>query len=267
MPNSAMKFFKKYDLHVVIAGGLVIAVALTVFDKSREFGVNLFTEISGVALTVFIINRILERRERQKRVSIDQRILREVQAIIASYFSIWKHLAWQYLPDETIRNQGDLRRVYERLIKSTDLNDQFKIVSTHHPESWKLFFHNKSIRDCFRNYYEILENNIRLFINDYKTFLEPELLDCLLNIMEGTYFKNIYMMCFEEEMEKILIELEQNTDRLESHLNSDELDHLHQFVELMNYSQRLKSTISKFTESSVELYQIKKYFIHPSQFA
>jgi hypothetical protein len=267
MRNSVTNFFKKYDLQVVFAIGLAVAGVLITFDKSREFGVNLVTEISGVALTVFIINKILERKERQKRISIDQRILRDVQVIIASYFSIWKHLAWQYLPDEKIRNESDLLRIYPALVKSTDLNDQFTVVSTHHPESWKLFFHNRSIRECFKNYYETLENDIRSFINDFKMFLEPELLDYLLNIMEGTYFKNIYMMCYEEEMEKILIELEQDKDRLESHISSNELNHLYQFLELMKYSKRLKSTISKFSDVSVELYQIKKYFIHPAQFA
>lgn len=55
-------------------------------DTSKEFGVNLFTEITGVAITVFVINKILERKERQKRIAIDQRILRELQSIIASYF-------------------------------------------------------------------------------------------------------------------------------------------------------------------------------------
>jgi hypothetical protein len=267
MSNAALKLFKKYDLQVVFACGLLIAITLIAFDQSREFGVNLFTEISGVALTVFIINKILERKERQKRIAIDQRILRDVQAIIASYFSIWKHLTWLYMPDEKVRDGNDVLRIYPNLVKSADLNDQFIIVSTHHPESWKLFFHNRSIKDCFKNYYETLENDIRLFIIDFKMFLEPELLDYLLNIMEGTYFKNIYMMCYEEEMEKILIELEQNKDHLESYVSSDELSHLHQFLELINYSKRLQSTISKFSETNVELYQIKKYFIHPAQFA
>lgn len=262
-----MKFRKRnFDLSLVLGGSLLIAIVLMTFDKSREFGTNFFTEIIGVTITVFVINKILERKERQKRISIDQRILREVQSIIASYFSIWKHLAWQYIPDEKIENEIDLLKVYPRLVKLSGINERLEVVSIHHPESWKLFFHNRSIKECFENYYSTLTSEIQLLINDFKMFLEPELLDSLLNIMECQYFKNILMMS-QEGTEKILIELEQDTNRLESYISPDEQSHLHQFIGLMDYSKRLNYMIDKFIDVNVELYQIKKYFIHPSRFA
>jgi hypothetical protein len=266
MRNSVMKFLKKYDLHIVFASALVIAVVLMLFEKSKELGTNLLTEVTGVAMTVFIINKILERKERQKRISMDQRILREVQSIIASYFSIWKHLTWQYLPNERIKSEEDILRIYPDLVKMTSLHEKFDLVAIHHPESWKLFFHGRPIKDCFENYYDTLSHDIRVFIDDFKIYLEPELLDCLLNITEGTYFKNLYMMCHETEAESILIELEQNTDRLESYVSADDVAHLKQFLELINYSKRLKNTINKFGAEGVDLYQIRQYFTHPAQF-
>jgi len=261
-----MKFLKKYDLQFVFAVCLVVALLLMLFEKTKELGTNLFTEISSVVLTVFIINKILERKERQKRVAIDQRILREIQSIIASYFSIWKHLIWHYFPSEKIENEDDIFRLYPRLLEVTRINEEFEIVSTHHPESWKLFFHHRSIKDCFKNYYETLNGDIQLFINDFKIFLEPELLDYLLDIMESEYFKNIYMMCYEEGTEHILIELEQDVNKLDSYFNPAESKHIQQFQELISYSKKLRSTIVKTISTNVELYQIKKYFIHPAQF-
>jgi hypothetical protein len=262
-----MKIRKQnYDLRLILGATLLFAIVLMTFDKSREFGTNFFTEITGVAITVFVINKILERKERQKRISIDQRILREIQSIIASYFSIWKHLAWKYLPGEAIENGNDFVRIYPRLVELSKLNEQFEIVSIHHPESWKLFFHNKPIKECFENYYLTLTGEIQLFINDFKMFLEPELLDALLNIMECQYFRNILMMS-QEGTEKILVELEQDPDRLDAYISQDDVAHLHQFLGLMDYSQRLNTMIDKFTDVNVELYQIKKYFIHPSRFA
>src|SRR5436189_196357 len=91
-----------YSLPIVFA--VCFAVCLSAFAIDKELGINLLTEIGGVALTVFVINTILERRERQKRISIDQRILQEIQVILASYYSIWKHLYWQYAPDEKMED-------------------------------------------------------------------------------------------------------------------------------------------------------------------
>lgn len=258
-----MKLLKKYDLHFFLGGSIIVTIFLIAIDNVREFGINLFTEIVGVAMTVFIINKILERKERQKRISIDQRILREVQFIIASYFSIWKHLIWQYLPKENIENEEDLLRIYAKLVSLSNMEDQFKIVSIQHPESWKLFFYDISIKKCFHNYYTILDNDIHSLIDDFKLYLEPELLDCLLNIIEGSYIKNIRTID-HEGTEKVLTDLGQNVTKLESYISPNEPDHIHQFLALMKYSTRLKSMISEFKEVKVELYQIKNYFGYPA---
>jgi hypothetical protein len=235
------------------------------FDNSRSIGQNLFTEITGVAITVFVINKILERKERKRRIAIDQRILRDVQSIIASYFSIWKHLVWQYKPNEKIESEHDFLRIYSELVKSTNLTDRFEVVSIHHPESWKLFFHNRTIKECFENYYTTLTSEIQLFINDFKMYLDPELLDTLLNIMESQYFKDIYMMNQEETI-KIVIELDQDSNQLESYMGAEANTHVHQFLELIQYSESLWKMINRFTDVNVELYQVKKYFVHPSKF-
>src|SRR6185436_19970022 len=96
----------KFSLRLVFGVSLIVCLSALYFDK--ELGLNLLTELGGVAITVFVINNIIERRERLKRISIDQRILRELQYIIASYYSIWKHLCWQYLPLNKIENEIDL---------------------------------------------------------------------------------------------------------------------------------------------------------------
>lgn len=262
LQNPTIRFFKKYDLRFVFVGSLIVSVILLQFDKTKDYGLNLFSEITGVALTVFIINKMLERRDRQKRIPIDQRILREIQSITASYFSIWKHLVWQFLPAEEVKSGEDLHRIYPRLISLANIHQQFEMVSIHDPESWKLFFHNKSIKDCFHNYYETLTTDLKAFVSDYKMYLEPELLDYLLTIVDSQYFKAIHMMS-QEGTEKVLIEWKQDPNKLESYLAVDDLCHINYFIELVKYSQRLQSTISRFSDTPGELYQIDRYFIHP----
>ena len=260
-----MKFrAKNYDLRIILGVTLLLGLTLMAFEKTRELGTNLFTEIAGVAITVFVINKILERKERQKRITIDQRILRETQKIIASYFSIWKHLFWKYLPEHTINDTETFSAMYPQLIRQTRIDEQLGIISIHHPESWKLFFHNRNIQACFENYYSVLNQDIQSFISDFKMYLEPELLNQLLNILESDYFKNIYMM-MQDETRSVVIELEQDPTQLESYLSPDEKTHIHHFKLLMEYCERLRTTIQKFSDDNTELYDIEKYFIHPAR--
>ncbi len=257
-----MKFFYKYDLHFTLGLALLLSIVLIYSANSRDFGINLFTEMIGVAMTVLIINKIIERKTRKKRISIDIRILNELQGIISNYFSIWKHLVWRYNPDQKITCKKDFLNTLPELIKSCDINDSFHVVSIHQPESAKLHFHDKPIKHCFENYSNTLQNSLESFISDYKLFLEPDLLDLLLKINESQYFNNIDMINHKESI-AILSDLGQNTDQLESYISPLELQHIQHFLNLMQYSVTLKGIISKFKKIDFELYAFKNYFRKP----
>src|SRR5689334_20487445 len=189
--NRSRRIFRKYDLQIVFISAAIISIVLYSFKNTREFGLNFFTEISGVAVTVLLVDRILKRRERKKTVAIDQRILKELQSIVASHFSIWKHLCWKYFPEAVIRNERDLLEIYPRLVNVINVSHTLDVISIHHPESWKLFFHDKTIKECFENYYITMSEDIKSFIDNFKAYMEPHLLDTLLEVMESDYFRTI----------------------------------------------------------------------------
>lgn len=257
-----MKFRKKNnDLRLFF--GVSIVISLILIPINQDLAISLLTELISVAITIFVINKILERRERQKRIAIDQRILRDIQAIIASYFSIWKHIVWQFAPDEKIGSEKHFISLYPQLVRNSTINDRFKFVSIHHPESWELFFNNRTIKDCFRNYHTTVINQIQTFINDFKIYIEPELLDILLNILDDQYFKDIYLMG-QDDTVNIVIEYGDDPNKLDSYLRAEDLKHLNHLMELIAYGNRLRDLIDKYTDVNVELYQIKKYFVNPS---
>ncbi|MBL7854811.1 MAG: hypothetical protein JNL17_10450 [Cyclobacteriaceae bacterium] len=256
-----MKHFLSFRL--VFGVCLFISLAALFFDK--EIGVNLLTELGGVALTVFIIDGIIERRERQKRISIDQRILSELQFIIASYYSIWKHLYWPYLPAEKITNASDLVRVYPTLVTTANITHRFDTVSINHPESWDLFFYNRTIGECFKNYHEAVTKGIKTFINDFKIYIEPELLDILLSLLESQYFKDLVLMHQETTPALFRDVLNQDPDKLESYLKPSSVKNIEQITILEEYSERLNKVILRFKTHDVPLYRIETYFLHPTQ--
>ncbi len=173
---------------------------------------------------------------------------------------------WQYAPEEKIESKNDLLRIYPELVRRSLVNERFKFVSLHHPESWELFFNNRTIKECFQNYHTTLINQIQTFIEDFKIYIEPELLDILLNILDDQYFKDVFAMN-QEETERLVIEYDQNPAKLESYIQPDNTTHLRHFIRLSDYGNDLKKLIHKFIDVNVEMYKIKKYFSHPlSQF-
>ena len=257
-----MKFFYKYDLQLILGFAIILSIILIYSSGSRDFGINLFTEMTGVAMTVLIINKILERKTRKKRISIDIRILNELQIIISNYFSIWKHLAWRYFPQQKITSEKELLNILPQLIKSCNLKDSFNIVSIHQPESAKLHFHDKTLKRCFDNYSHTLFANIQSFISEYKLYLEPDLLNLLLNVTESRYFSSIDMIN-QKECIDILSDLGQDIDKLESYINPHELQHIQHFIHLIEYSAHLKNIISKFKKTDSKLYDFSTYFKKP----
>jgi hypothetical protein len=255
------KILNKHDLLIVFALSTLVGLILYVIPQSREFGVNFLTEMAGVWIAVFLVNRIIEKRERQKRVYIDQRILQETLSIIASYFSIWKHLVWKYFPDEKIHHQRDLHALYPSLLRAARLSDRFEVVSTHHPESWKLFFHNRTIKECFENYHESLQGDIRALIDNFKMHLEPQLLGYLLEINENKYFSEVHSVLQIDEAD-VLSEFGRDMDNLSSYISID-TGHFSKITELCHYCQKLNIRILEFADFNPEHYNMKKYFANP----
>lgn len=252
---------KKYDLIIAFISSTVFSLILYAIPTTREFGINFISEFAGVWITVFLINRIIEKRERKKRVSIDQRIFRETLSIVASYFSIWKHLVWRYYPAFKIDSENDLITIYPELLKVTALTDQFEIVSIHDPESWKLFFHNRSIKECFRNYFDTMQDDIRSLINNFAIHLEPELLGRLLELSESQYLRDVNSI-FQNDDTDVLNEFGQDTNRLSAYI-SNETTHFIRIMELNDYCKNLQTRISEFADFNHQPYTLKTYFKNP----
>ncbi len=261
MIASARLWIKQNTLLFFFIASSVVGVTLFAIPFTRDFGINFVTEIIGVWITVFLINRILEKRERERRVVIDLRILRETSSIIASFFSIWKHLAWKYAPNVKINNEEDLKRTYPTLIQRTQLDQQFEVISIHDPESWKLFFHNRTIKQCFENYHTSLLEDINSTLNNFKAHIEPELLGCFLELTEDRYFRDMASL-WQVEYNVVLDDFGQDENSLSSYM-SEEVSHFSKIVALKNYCEKLRIRISEFTDVPTNAYDLSRYFVNP----
>lgn len=251
---------RNYDLQIFLILGLLLAILL--LWVSEELGNILLTELISVSVTVFVIDNLLERKARRKRIAIDQRILREVQSIISLYFSIWKHLVWKFLPEQRIDSRKDLFDIYSDLVRLSYVHLEFEIVSVDAPESWDLLFHRRNIKQCFQSYHESMHRQIKAFITAYGIYIEPELFDLLHDLLECQYFHSIHLMN-QAETQTVLIELNQDVNRLDSYINENDHEHLDKITQLMDYSEHLYKLINRFEVVKTELYEVGAQFEHP----
>jgi hypothetical protein len=262
MVERARLWFKQNTLLFFFVASSIVGVVLFAIPFTRDFGINFVTEIIGVWITVFLINRILERRERERRVVIDLRILRETSSIIASHFSIWKHLAWKYAPQAKIKTEADLKALYPTLIQLTRLDEQFDVVSIHDPESWKLFFHNRTIKQCFENYHKSILEDISSVMNNFKAHIEPELLGYFLELTEDRYFRDVASLSQSDVYSVVLNDFGEDENRLTSYLSED-TSHFAKINALKNYCEKLRVRIAEFTDVPSNTYEISRYFVNP----
>jgi hypothetical protein len=259
------KIFHKYEFWLVFAGTVLFGLIFYFNPFTREFGIIVLTEVGSIWFTVLLINRIIDKRERKRRVAIDQRILSETLAIVASFFSIWKHLTWKYHPQAVIKNEKDFVELYPRLIESCKLSDKFELVSTHYPESWNLFFHDITIRDCFKNYNETLQSSIKSLIDNFKIHMEPELLGSLLEITESQFLREVTSVYDSTETEFVLTEFGKDINQLNSFI-SDNTNILARMFGLNSYCEYMIGRISNYTDQTFKPYKIAEYFRDPTKY-
>ncbi len=259
------KLFHKYEFWLVFAGTVLFGLIFYFNPFTREFGVIVLTEVGSIWFTVLLINRIIDKRERKRRVAIDQRILTEILAIVASFFSIWKHLAWKYQSQSIVNNENDFLKLYPKLVESCKLSDKFELVSTHYPESWNLFFHDISIRDCFKNYNDTLQSSIKSLIDNFKIQMEPELLGSLLEITESQFIREVISIYDGGETELVLTEWEKDTNHLASYI-SNNTSILTKMFELNAYCVNMIDRISNYTNQTFKPYKISEYFRDPTKY-
>jgi len=89
----------------------IIVIILSVFvslglflwffsSKTEDFGLNFFTEMLGVVVTVFIVDRIIKKREETKNIPIKLAIYEDVRLYASRYIKFWTDTYRQSVPEE-----------------------------------------------------------------------------------------------------------------------------------------------------------------------
>lgn len=268
--TSVFKRITRYFERNLVMYFPLVLIGVTIplcFNKGTyDFGLNILAEMIGVAVTVFIVDKMYKKREQKKRFPIDKRIFADLQMLITSYLIIWKQLIYEYTPEKKINTIDDLIFAQNDILEKANLNDEFSNVNVHIPENLKVFFHQKTVLEAFQEYQRFLNAEIPKFIAEYKFYMDPDLYDLLSQILEDEYNKNITSLKNVEETRKLIsiVETKDSTNvdpnSLINFINQHNTEHFKLIEELIAYSTKLYTEIKDLGVIKEPVFDLKKHF-------
>ena len=186
-----MKNFKKlfFD-HIILAITLIAILTCSLFawifgnQDISNLGLNLFTEILGVVITVYIINYIIELKENRNRIPYRLTIYKDVHQIFGSIVTIFNQAYRTSVPEEHPKLITDFltRDGMGKVMKYLDLNSKPNVT----PErTWYQYFKERKIK--------VNEHGIR-YLERHDGHTDPELYKSVHTIVNGRFFSQFDMI-------------------------------------------------------------------------
>jgi hypothetical protein len=249
-----IKFFKKLSIYnllltVFLIGVLIGALVIWIFGGKNytDFGLNLFTEMLGVLITIFVIDYLVKRREHKKQLPIKASIYKDTFKFFGQYITIFHSSYVVSVPDELPENLEDFisENGIGKVFKYLDLNTKPRIT----PErTWFNYFQER------RNSILNLGNT---FLERYKGFTEPEVFNAIHTLINGTFLGTLGMM-------PTIMKVQSNKDN--NYIMSFDSFHVHFSKEeyqalniLNNWIKKNYRTLKKF-DATIPKYKFKTEF-------
>jgi len=161
--------------HLIIFLGL-LALAFWTTQFTSGFGLNAFTELLGVALTIFIINRVLENRKQKDKLPARVLVYTEVVAMTNRIIRIWSNVeistaSARSSEIQDLLNQANIAKLAQRL----DLMGK----SPHTAKNWLEFFEREIT---------IVQNHHMKLLSQYANYLSPHQISLIHGIAEESVY-------------------------------------------------------------------------------
>lgn len=162
------------SLFVVIG---LFSIAFWTTDSTDDFGLNAFTELLGVALTIFIVNRVFENR--QKREELPARILvyKEITAMTNRIILFWSRIEMATSVERSnnvdeLLNQENIARLAQKL-------DLLGDPPPNTAKNWLEFFEQEIT---------LVQNYHTKLLSNYVNHLTPDQVSLIHGIAEESIF-------------------------------------------------------------------------------
>lgn len=145
------------------------------------FGLNFFTEMLGVVITVLLIDYILKSRRTKEKIPKRIAAYRDISIYVNRYHQLWVDLYHNTVPDPTPSTIEEFftNEVFRKIMEQLDLNSQYNIFP---PMTWWKYMPYKA------NELHQLGNKI---LNRYSDFLQPDIFWAVHQLTESMHNQSL----------------------------------------------------------------------------
>lgn len=224
------KLYKQYKLYLVLLILILMAFLLWKLNGPSgnigDFGLNLFTELIGIFITVALVEKIISKQKSKEMIPVKAAVYREIQVLMSRIIGFWAEVYDCSVPGDNPQNVRDLLNAecFQKMRINLNMDSNANV----YPETtwWNWFESNgKEFQDrcnaILNRYFIYLEPNLYkelhyllndsfLFdsmrntvisrrLNEREGIPKPKVLEYYLYMQESTYktLLNIYNWCEE----------------------------------------------------------------------
>lgn len=194
------ELIRKNKVCLVIILLAIIVLILWRMDPNggtlSDFGLNAFTELLGILVTIMVVENIIEKQNKKNMLPAKAAMYRDIQVFLSRVISFWGEVYHNSVPGENIENVNELfsEEVFEKMSINLNLNS-FPQVSP--STEWYRYFNTQGN--------ELYERGEKI-LNRYYSNMEPEvfryihfLVDDSTFIIAMKYILNIW--CYDRQNE------------------------------------------------------------------
>ena len=146
----------------------------------NEYGINLITEIIGIAVTVLVIDRIIKKRNERKSFELAEPFYKKIKGYLVGISQAFEQAAKWSLKDE-VKTYPNRQELYSEQIMG---NIKYLDFSNQYSKGIDLY-------DYF--YGEVAANtrDILIYAESVKSFLDDEYLSYLISVLEHPFISSL----------------------------------------------------------------------------
>ncbi|KAB1443740.1 hypothetical protein [Pseudodesulfovibrio senegalensis] len=179
---------------IIILTLLTISLLCWLFtEKLKDFGLNFFTELLGVIVTIAVIQNIIDRQKRLNYLPLNIAIYRDIHSFISNFISLWETVYDASVSEErpTQLSEFFCPESFNKMARF-DLSKQANVL---HKTSWFTHFEDSRVN---------LEEQCSKLLDKYVTHLDPKVYGYIHSIL-GNFLDK---MKFINNIHKLDIQLE-----------------------------------------------------------
>ena len=229
------------DPAVAIILCLTVLGLLTWFISKNhwsDFGLNFFTEMLGVIITVLIIDSIVKKRERKRIQPLKMAEYTDAIRIYSNFVSFWMECYSQSVPLEFPKTVEEFltENGIGKVTRYLNIDSKPRVAGSWTWMTWIIYNQKQWIESCDK------------FLSRHNTYSDPELFKAFHDFSEGHFLKNLSIMSTIK-----LLDSQQGITRFPSMYEHAAMLLEDDYRVLQNLNTRLKSLKIELEDEGIKL--------------